>query len=81
MVHKSNDQNGTMKFKDIGRKGFFFYRANDDDDDDFMNDDPAFDDADQENKENPVELGKKNKLYFILTDNTLFLYNRSGSSL
>ncbi|CAF5154450.1 unnamed protein product, partial [Rotaria magnacalcarata] len=32
-------------------------RANDDDDDDFGNDDPAFDDADLENKENAIELG------------------------
>ncbi len=35
------------------------YRTNDDDDDDFGNDDPAFDDPDQENKENAVELGNK----------------------
>ncbi len=35
------------------------FRVNDDDDEDFMNDDPAFDDADQENKENAVELGKE----------------------
>ena len=33
-------------------------RANDDDEEDFGNDDPAFDDADQENKENAVELGQ-----------------------
>ncbi|CAF0813289.1 unnamed protein product [Rotaria sordida] len=33
-------------------------RGNDDDDEDFMNDDPAYDDADQENKENAVELGQ-----------------------
>ncbi|CAF4948344.1 unnamed protein product, partial [Rotaria sp. Silwood1] len=32
-------------------------RANDDDEEDFMNDDPAYDDADQENKENVIELG------------------------
>ncbi|UJR27869.1 hypothetical protein I4U23_009134 [Adineta vaga] len=32
-------------------------RTNDDDEEDFM-DDPAFDDADQENKENAVELGQ-----------------------
>jgi hypothetical protein len=29
-----------------------------------LNDDPAFDDADQENKENAVELGKKKKLTY-----------------
>jgi hypothetical protein len=39
---------------------YILYRVNDDDDDDFVNDDPAFDDADQENKENAVELGNKN---------------------
>ncbi|CAF3586936.1 unnamed protein product, partial [Rotaria sp. Silwood2] len=33
-------------------------RANDDDEEDFMNDDPAYDDADPENKENAVELGQ-----------------------
>ena len=32
---------------------------NDDDDDDFMNDDSAYDDIDQENKENVIELGRK----------------------
>ena len=39
------------------------FRTNDDDEEDFMNDDPAYDDADQENKENAIELGivKTNK--------------------
>lgn len=37
---------------------FCFCRTNDDDDDDFGNDDPAFDDADHENKENAIELGQ-----------------------
>ncbi len=43
-------------------KIIILFRANDDDEEDFMNDDPAFDDADQENKENAVELGKKKKI-------------------
>lgn len=38
---------------------FYGCRSNEDDEDDFM-DDPAFDDADNENKENAVELGKNN---------------------
>jgi hypothetical protein len=46
-----------------------------------MNDDPAFDDADQENKENAVELGKeKNSIVFRCIIRS-FSYNRSRSSL
>ncbi len=37
-----------------------------------MNDDPAFDDADQENKENAVELGKKKIFYSIPIHNSFF---------
>jgi len=37
-----------------------------------MNDDPAFDDADQENKENAVELGTKKKFYSIPIHNSFF---------
>ncbi len=51
-----------------------FYRENDDDDDDVMNDDPAFDDADQENKENAVELGNKKHLQFIPIHHSFFFY-------
>ena len=38
---------------------FYDCRSNEDDEEDFM-DDPTFDDADNENKENAVELGKNN---------------------
>jgi hypothetical protein len=53
-------------------KIIILFRANDDDEEDFMNDDPAFDDADQENKENAVELGMKKILFLISIHNSLF---------
>lgn len=37
------------------------FRANDDDEDDLLNDDPTFDDADPENKENAIEIGWSTK--------------------
>lgn len=82
VIRKSNDQNG-IKYRNILNEidNSFSHRANDDDDEDFLNDDPAFDDADQENKENAIELGKTKN--FIRQFILFFppVYDRSGSSL
>jgi hypothetical protein len=51
---------------------FSVCRAHDDDDDEFMNDDPAFDDVDPENKENAIELGT----IFVNNDNDMQTIHR-----
>lgn len=61
MLHKLNDQNGKKGSSKVAfdHSVLSTFRGNDDDDEDFMNDDPGFDDTDQENKENAVELGMR----------------------